>query len=107
MKKEKSFTEQATEESKGQQSKRRDGSCVWYNTSPYFRVYFYPGKKGEKEVVLYRLWDSEMVVTGYNLGEVYKNLKESNGVDIEESTDIWQPASTESYVESIEHNDRP
>jgi hypothetical protein len=102
----KSFAGEASD-NKGQEFRRRDGSRVWYNVSPYFRVYFFPGQQGDKQEVWYRLWDSEVIITGWNLLDIYEHLKNNLPETLEESQGVYDPASETPYILAIKHNDRP
>lgn len=102
---ERSFAGEASEQ-RGQEFRRRDGSRVWYNASPYFRVYFFPGQSEDTQEVWYRLWDSEVIITGWHLLGIYEHLKNKRLETLEESQGVYDPASEQPYIFSIKHNDR-
>ena len=55
----------------------------------------------------YRLWDSEVVITGWHLLGIYEHLKNKLPEMLEESQGVYDPASEQPYIFSIQHNDRP
>jgi hypothetical protein len=57
--------------------------------------------------VWYRLWDSEVIITGWHLLGIYEHLKNKRPETLEESQGVYDPASEQPYIFSIKHNDRP
>jgi len=76
----------------------------YINHQPYFTVHYYPGEKpGDLEQVWYQKFEDRIICSGYNLLEIYGNLKKNRRIPLEESMGPYDPNDDKPFIVKIKH----